>query len=553
MRPARRPSRILPVACTAAILAAPFLLPDDLRGPTGMALAAPPADAAAATALQEKIDRTLEARRWSDALPLIERFLKEVRRDPVMLYNAACCHAQLGERDAGAASLLDAVKAGFRDFGTMESDPDLEPLHDHPTYTAILEARDRAESIRTRGERPDLSAPRTADPAKPTPKDGAPPGGKDAPAAPKPPADGSARRNAELTLEGCPQLDEWKRVHGTKRYRYESDERRRLHYATCLDEETHKEMRELIEREADWLATNLFGDLPSYETLLAVPTPSDAKAYFADPTTCGIYIHSMRMLVARDIGESLQHEFVHLMHYGHMERLRQKHPIWIQEGIAALFEAFDLDGSGTIRFLPNTRHNFIYHAVKGGGAMEWTKLFGLSAEAFMDKGSGLYPEVRSIFLYLADRGKLKPFYEAYTSGFSEDPSGRRAIEKAFGKPLVDVERQWRDWVKAGGTIDDTIRVGDASLGISITETPGGVRIKETLRGSAVRAAGLRTGDIIVAVDGKAVRSSRELAVAIAARRVGETVVLRYRRGEDYEEAPVTLRALPSQLDSRPHP
>ncbi len=489
---------------------------------------APPLDAAAADALLQKIDRTLEAHRWSEALPLIDRYLAEVRRDPIMLYNAACCHAQLGEKDAGAASLFDAVKAGFRDFDGMESDPDLEPLRDHPTYTAILEARDLArERAKGKGTPPNL--PPDAPPAQ------RPDAPKDQPRPATPPLG--------LDLNDCPQLEEWKRIHGTKHYRFEDDPARRLHYATCLDEATHKEMRDLIEREADWLSKHLFGDAPAYQTLVAVPTPADAKKYISDPDTRGVYEHRMHMLIARDIGEALQHEFVHLMHYGHMERLHQKHPIWIQEGVAALFEAYTLSSEGEIAFLPNTRHNVIFRAVDANNELPWPKLFALSPHGFMDRAPALYPEVRSIFLYLADREKLMPWYQAYTKGFAEDPSGAKALERVFGKPLADIERQWRAWVTAKGPIDDSVRTGDASLGISITETPGGIRIKETLKDSSARAAGLRAGDVIVAIDGKAIRSSRELAVAIASHRVGDTVTVRYRRREEYLESPVTLRPL----------
>jgi hypothetical protein len=511
-------------SAAASLLLLFGLLVTQATGSLAAAQSSQALDAAEADALLRKIDRTLEARRWSEALPLIDRYLEVVRRDPIMLYNAACCHAQLGELDRGAERLLESVKAGFRDFGTMEEDPDLEPLRSHPTYTAILEARDRAAQPK---RAPDLVPDR--------------PAGTNEATTPKPAAPEA------LDLNTCPQLEEWKRIHGTKRYRFESDPVRRLHYATCLDEETHREMRALIERQADWLARHLFGDEPDYHTLLAVPTPSDAKRYFAEPTTTGIYEHRMRMLIARDIGESLQHEFVHLMHYGHMERLRQQHPIWIQEGLATLFEAYDLeeagDGASEIRFRPNTRHNVIHRAVRSNGALPWPKLFALRPDDFMSRSAGVYPQVRSIFLYLADRGKLLPWYETYTKSFREDPTGAKALERVFGKPLADIERQWRSWVENNGPIDDTVRDGDASLGISITEIPGGLRIRETLKGSAVRASGMRVGDIIVAIDGKPVRTSRELAVAIAAKRVGETVQVRFRRDEEFAEVPVTLRPL----------
>ncbi|MDZ4755032.1 MAG: hypothetical protein SGJ11_11135 [Phycisphaerae bacterium] len=119
---------------------------------------APPLEAAAADALQRKIDRTLEARRWSEALDLIAEYTRDVRRDPIMFYNAACCQAQLGAKDAAAQSLLDAVKAGFLEFDAMEEDPDLEPIREHPTYTAILEARDVIKSRARNGQPAEVPA-----------------------------------------------------------------------------------------------------------------------------------------------------------------------------------------------------------------------------------------------------------------------------------------------------------------------------------------------------------------------------------------------------------
>lgn len=462
-------------------------------------------DAAAAESLQRRIDRTLDAGRYAEAIELIERYLAEVGRDPTMLYNAACCRARMGDGDGAAKTLLDAIRAGFRDFDAMEEDPDLDPIREHPIYTAILEARDRA-----------AIAPAPAPRSEPAPRAGPSP------------------------------LEEWRARHGDKDYVYESDPERGLHYATSLDEEGRTAVRETLTALADHLATTLFDGHPRFATLVAVPTLRDMRLYFPDPTTTGMYEHAQRRLVARDIGQSLTHEFVHLMHWGHMDRLGQHHPMWVQEGLACLYEDYDLAADGSIAFRPNTRHNIARRQVLAAASMSWRQLFELSPREFMRKPLQYYPQVRSIFEFLADRGRLEPFYRALIATHGDDPTGAMAIERAFGRPLNEVEQAWKDWLRLRGPIDDSIGQGDASLGIRVAEAPDGVRVAETFGRGAARSAGMRSGDVIVAVDGRSVRSSRELLLALAAKHVGDAVEIRFRRGGEYHETTAMLRPLGSR-------
>ncbi|ADG73914.1 peptidase S1 and S6 chymotrypsin/Hap [Cellulomonas flavigena DSM 20109] len=67
----------------------------------------------------------------------------------------------------------------------------------------------------------------------------------------------------------------------------------------------------------------------------------------------------------------------------------------------------------------------------------------------------------------------------------------------------------------------------------------GVAVRED--GPADRA-GIRRGDVILAIDGRPVTESEELIVAIRARQVGDTVVLRVRTGEEEREVRVRLEA-----------
>ena len=69
----------------------------------------------------------------------------------------------------------------------------------------------------------------------------------------------------------------------------------------------------------------------------------------------------------------------------------------------------------------------------------------------------------------------------------------------------------------------------------------GVYIDSLTEGSSAREAGLRSGDVVVAVDGRPVRSNPQLLALIGRKRPGDLVELTYLRGGDEATASVTLR------------
>lgn len=441
---------------------------------------------------EEQVQKAFDARDYRKAADLLERQLQSSPNDPVVLYNAACAWSRLGDLDKSGERLYKAVQAGFMDFAHMERDPDLEPMRDHPVYRQILSIRDEAYA-----------------------------------------------RFAERQLEGA------RRQFGENGYRYETDTEHRLNFATALDEVSHNEMREMLRVQADHLSTVLFERPPDYYTLIAVPTPEDSARLIRDTKIGGIYEHPRRRLVARDIGIMLKHEFTHLMHYGHMERLRQSHPIWIQEGIACLYESYEIINGKTLRVLPNQRHNIVRFLLQRDQLPAWSELFALSNDAFMDRAEHTYPIARSIFQFLLARRKLTEWYRAYTESFHEDPSGAKAFETIFNEPLADVERRWRQWVRVQPMVDDMVRRGDASLGVEFDQegSNDGVLVIRVLPGSGAEEAGMRAGDVIVSVNGQTTRSSLELLPVIGGRKVGESVSVRVRRGGEYFTLSVTLKPL----------
>jgi S1-C subfamily serine protease len=85
-----------------------------------------------------------------------------------------------------------------------------------------------------------------------------------------------------------------------------------------------------------------------------------------------------------------------------------------------------------------------------------------------------------------------------------------AINKV--KPLLDQ-------LKQGGTVTTTVAV----LGVTTVENVQGVTVTGVSQGSGAEKAGIQVGDIITAVDGKAVSGQDSLGAAIKAHKPGDTI------------------------------
>lgn len=427
-----------------------------------------------------------------------ERALAQVREalndgeHPALWFEKSRALAQLEKIDAAAESLGQAVRLGYRDFSRMRTDSALVPLRSHETFKAIDEAARRAEPKRARQAK-----------------------------------------------------DEWIERFGRDDYRYEMDAERRLLYATALDDVAHDETRKMIGELADHLAATLFGALPDYEVLVAVPTPHDARRVITQESVGGLYQHDKRQLIAREIGSAMRHEFFHVMHYGHMERIGQVHPLWVQEGLASLYEDYEFDASGEIHFLPNERHTIARRQIRQGQAIPWRDFLRMPSQRFMARSVAVYPQARSIFEFVASRGQLERWYHTYVETFHDDPTGKTAFERTFDMSLNRIERDWVRWVRLRPDVPMHLEEGDASLGVETRPNASndGVRITRILPGSAAAIGGLQVDDVIVSVNGQPTRRIEELRRVIGEHQVGDRVSIRIRRDGRHETRVMTLRAL----------
>lgn len=426
---------------------------------------------------------------WATAWSIVSTFLAAHPNDALMHFNAACVKSQTGDLDAAFSHLNRAIDLGFADLGSAGGDPDLAPLRDDPRWRAV---------------RARLAA-------------------KDAPAS----------RRSRL---GQDAFDAWKKKYGDRRYTYMEDDARQLRFALALDETSRGQMLEMLHREGDWCVRELFGQVQNDPVLIAVPHPLDFKDFFDGPNTAGVYEHGNRRLVSRDTGASLRHEFIHMLHWGHMDRIRQVHPVWVQEGLASLFEDYEWGENGTPLFRPNIRHNLARGAAMHGNAPPWPRFFATSYAAFMGKAELNYALSRSIFEFLADRGRLAAWYRAYTAGFDSEPTGIKAMEEAFGRPAAEVEKEWRRWVASRGTIKDSVSPEDPIMGIQAENSNDGVKITRVLRRTPAANAGLRIGDVIVRIADESVRSLEELVIVLGRHPRGEPIEIGYRRRGEYRTA-----------------
>jgi len=88
-------------------------------------------------------------------------------------------------------------------------------------------------------------------------------------------------------------------------------------------------------------------------------------------------------------------------------------------------------------------------------------------------------------------------------------------------------------------------VDHAYLGVSLEDADSGARVAAVTGGGPAASAGVRVGDVIVAIDGDAVRSTDDVRGAVEARDVGAHATLTVLRGGEHVQVEVTLGSRPA--------
>lgn len=335
-------------------------------------------------------------------------------------------------------------------------------------------------------------------------------------------AGGAAARGADLAAE-AKALAELNRRKFGEGYTTRIDNRRHLVYVSALDARAFDRVVGMLGPYADAQRSLLFPAPFQWNVTVVLPTLSDYRESHPPAEASGYYRPATRTLTSMSLSDVLVHEFTHALHHSDQVRANQRHPVWISEGLATLFQRSRVR-AGKIELPLDAGLAVLRESVRQKRVRSLAALCAMDREAFSLDAEACYPHARYVMLYLDRQGKLKEFYETYKSHYASDLTGVKALERALGKPLEEIESDWRRWVLELKPPWGPARPPKTHLGIRMRPAPEGVQIDGFVLGSAAaRAKVLQMNDIIISVAGHATPTARKLAEAVGSCKPGEVV------------------------------
>jgi hypothetical protein len=345
------------------------------------------AEQAALAKLFQEAEQLFKDKKWPEALAKYNEVLQQSPTTYTSLYRVACCQAMLGKKAEAIASLQKAVDGGFLFFAQLANEPALKPLLDEKGVKDILADKEKR-----------LQA--------------------------------NADQRAGIYKGQFPT------------YRVLKDDPDRLIIATSLPEKELAQLQGLLHAAADSLAADFFTHRPQIYVGLLIPGSAEELARLGlKPGTAGSYNPQNRSLLinlATGTG-TMTHEFTHALHFADMEERGQQHPMWIVEGFGSLFEQCTLRG-GHMVGLVNWRLAVLKQAMAQKKTLPLAAFLADSNPEFARNAPVSYATARYVLLLMQEKGLLKDWYAQYCAGFQEDPTGVKTLEKLYGKPLAEFEK-----------------------------------------------------------------------------------------------------------------
>jgi len=446
--------------------------------------------------LHRKVHEHFRKKEYRSAIKVLQKILRSSPTDQIAWYNLACAYSLLGKKKQAMEALLLAVKAGYADFMWMENDKDLDNIRKMKEYKQLLKEADRI-----------------------------------------------MREAAGRTLENL------KKQFG-EGYTYLLDEERRLIFATNQSMEVLNKLKERLYRLADALWNDFFDHRPKYYITIVCPSRQDYRKMQPNPNVGGWYNPGTKILIAGSIGGVLDHEFTHAMHFGDQHGIGgQHHPIWIAEGFATLMEAAHTGGGHCLPHLVSGRLRMIQMAVRSNRYVPLQQFVRLPQSSYVRNAGVCYAQGRYVMMYLWKKKKLKEWYDLYVKNYNKDQTGAMALEKVLGKPLQQIEADWKQWVMSIRQQNrHEKKPAGPDIGLTVGECEKGIVITKVDEGSKADGR-LKEGDMILSVNGKKVTTLSDIDEALGSVRSGRQItfsiirrIKKKRRGKvEYKEQKMKVR------------
>jgi hypothetical protein len=486
--PARRPAAEAPAAEAPAPNAADGADAPDPSSPeaSDAAQRAAPSDATRREVLRltRQAMRLIAQKKWGEAEAVLEDALALAPGNPVNLYNLACVRARLGRPDPAMESLEHAAEAGFTDFALIERDPDLEPLRGLPRFKSLLAKKDDWQ-----------------------------------------------RRAAEAVVEVL-------RHRFGEDYLYAVDADQKLIFATNVDAQTLEDLKVALKAQARSEEKELFPHKPDAFVTIVVPSADDYRRLMRLRNVPGVYIDASKTLIAQKLGGVVRHEFTHALHAGDRAPLGQDHAPWVAEGLGVLYEWADVSPEAVVPRGDNPRFAVAQFAARRRSLIPLDRLVNMAQAEFMSRPNLTYPESGALLFYLRERGVLRKFYDEYKATFDADTTGAKALERASGQTLGELESAWKQWLLERGE-GDPRRGYTPFLDASLTRKDEGMTVTAVRQGGVGDFAGLKPGDVLVSINGRAVADYAAIRPAVGSFAPGKNVALKVRR--DGKELDLSLK------------
>lgn len=333
----------------------------------------------------------IDRRRFSDAERTLQEALTVIPDNVTCLYNLATVHAVMKRPNDAVEDLERATDAGFTDFIRLEKNPAFASLYDLPRFQQLLSHQDQI------------------------------------------------RRHAFQRT-----LDDLKAGFG-EHYLYDTDEPHQLVIAAHLDAPALADLKQALAAEEASEEEQIFSHPPQEIIRVIVASPVDFAKQEQRYGVAGRYDDATRTLLVKRVGPELRHEFTHALHAADQHALDQEHPVWLSEGLATMYEYAKRDAG---QWIPadTPRLGRVQAAARHDTLIPLDKLLAMDRAAFTARADLAYGESGSLVLYLYEHHLLKRFYDVYTAGYANDPTGRDALAAATGMSLTQLQKAWLEWL-----------------------------------------------------------------------------------------------------------